>query len=134
MVAVLLREVDGAALLKAMEAARGRLRFSPVTRIEATLALVRARVQSRGAGPASADDFDRARGLVDGLFAALEADEMPITSEIGREAITALSVYGKVAGHPAQLNFGDALSYGCAKACDGPLLYKGHDFARTDLA
>ena len=50
------------------------------------------------------------------------------------EAIRALSVYGKVVGHPAQLNMGDALSYACAKAFHVPLLYKGDDFSKTDLA
>jgi ribonuclease VapC len=50
------------------------------------------------------------------------------------EAIRALSIYGKMVGHPAQLNMGDALSYACAKAFHVPLLYKGDDFSKTDLA
>ena len=41
-VAVLLNEPEAPGLLKAMEASRGALRFSPVVRMEATLALVRA--------------------------------------------------------------------------------------------
>ena len=53
---------------------------------------------------------------------------------MGAEAIRALSVYGKMVGHPAQLNMGDALSYACAKAFHVPLLYKGDDFSKTDLA
>jgi len=59
---------------------------------------------------------------------------MHITSGIGDEAIRALFIYGKVVGHPAQLNFDDALSYACAKAFQAPLLYKGADFSQTDLA
>lgn len=133
-VAVLLDEPDAPALLKAMEAARGKLRFSPVVRVEATLGLVRTRVQARGKGPATTEDFAAAGELVDSLLEALEAHEMPITSGMGNEAIRALSIYGKVVGHPAQLNFGDALSYACAKAFEVPLLYKGADFSRTDLA
>ena len=43
--AVLLQEEDGPAFLKAMEAARGTLRCSPIVRLEATLALVRKRVE-----------------------------------------------------------------------------------------
>ncbi|MEQ1617207.1 MAG: type II toxin-antitoxin system VapC family toxin [Terricaulis sp.] len=35
--------------------------------------------------------------------------------------------------HPAALNFGDCFAYALAKALDAPLLYKGTDFARTDL-
>jgi ribonuclease VapC len=41
--------------------------------------------------------------------------------------------YGKGMGHPAQLNFGDCFSYALAKSLDVPLLYKGGDFANTDI-
>ena len=40
--------------------------------------------------------------------------------------------YGK-GRHPAGLNFGDCMSYALAKSLDAPLLYKGEDFARTDI-
>jgi ribonuclease VapC len=42
--------------------------------------------------------------------------------------------YGKGRGHPAQLNFGDCLSYAVAKVAGVPLLYAGADFALTDIA
>ncbi|GIW41371.1 MAG: ribonuclease VapC [Candidatus Binatia bacterium] len=35
--------------------------------------------------------------------------------------------------HAAGLNFGDCFSYALAKVLDVPLLYKGADFARTDI-
>lgn len=35
--------------------------------------------------------------------------------------------------HPAALNFGDCFAYALAKATGEPLLFKGNDFARTDL-
>ena len=41
--------------------------------------------------------------------------------------------YGK-GRHPAGLNFGDCFSYALAKATDEPLLFKGNDFSRTDIA
>ena len=41
--------------------------------------------------------------------------------------------YGKGTGHPAGLNFGDCFSYAIARRRNLPLLYKGDDFARTDL-
>lgn len=41
--------------------------------------------------------------------------------------------YGKGMGHPAQLNFGDCFSYALAKSLEVPLLYKGKDFAMTDI-
>ena len=45
----------------------------------------------------------------------------------------AFARFGKGQGHPAQLNFGDCMSYALAKALDAPLLYKGGDFALTDI-
>jgi ribonuclease VapC len=41
--------------------------------------------------------------------------------------------FGRGMGHPAQLNFGDCFSYALAKSLDVPLLYKGGDFAKTDI-
>ena len=41
--------------------------------------------------------------------------------------------YGK-GRHRAALNLGDCFSYGLARALDQPLLFKGEDFALTDLA
>lgn len=41
--------------------------------------------------------------------------------------------YGKGRGHKAQLNFGDLFSYALAKSRGIPLLYKGEDFAFTDI-
>ena len=35
--------------------------------------------------------------------------------------------------HPAALNFGDCMAYALAKSLDAPLLYKGDDFALTDV-
>ena len=49
-------------------------------------------------------------------------------------AFTAFLVYGKGSGHPAALNFGDLFSYAHAKVRNVPLLFKGDDFARTDIA
>ena len=41
--------------------------------------------------------------------------------------------FGKGTGHPAQLNFGDLFSYSLAKSRGIPLLFKGDDFAQTDI-
>ena len=35
--------------------------------------------------------------------------------------------------HPAGLNYGDCFSYALARASGEPLLYKGDDFAHTDI-
>ena len=40
--------------------------------------------------------------------------------------------YGK-GRHPAGLNFGDTFAYALASTRNLPLLFKGNDFARTDI-
>jgi ribonuclease VapC len=47
-------------------------------------------------------------------------------------ALNALLRFGK-GRHPAQLNLGDCFAYALAKSLDAPLLFKGDDFARTDI-
>ena len=49
-------------------------------------------------------------------------------------AYAAFVAFGKGSGHPAGLNFGDAFSYALAKVRGLPLLFKGDDFAQTDVA
>jgi len=49
-------------------------------------------------------------------------------------AYAAFVAFGKGSGHPAELNFGDVFSYALAKVRGLPLLYKGTDFAQTDIA
>lgn len=58
--------------------------------------------------------------------AAVTADHV----EVARRAFRA---YGK-GRHAAGLNYGDCFAYALAKASAEPLLYKGNDFARTDIA
>jgi ribonuclease VapC len=41
--------------------------------------------------------------------------------------------FGKGTGHGAGLNFGDCFAYALAKELDVPLLFKGGDFAKTDI-
>lgn len=44
----------------------------------------------------------------------------------------AYRLWGK-GNHPARLNLGDCAAYALAKSLDAPLLFKGNDFARTDI-
>jgi len=41
--------------------------------------------------------------------------------------------FGKGTGHAAGLNYGDCFAYALAKAMTIPLLFKGDDFAKTDV-
>lgn len=132
--AVLLNEPEAPSMLKAMEASKGKLIITPIVRLEAVLSIARQIRIARNAEQNKDEDFDRAAALVQKLLDALDVREMHITESIGSGAIKALKQYGKVTGHPAKLNMGDALAYAAAKAFHAPLLYKGDDFKYTDLA
>jgi ribonuclease VapC len=54
----------------------------------------------------------------------------PIQAEIARRAFRQ---FGK-GRHPAGLNFGDCIAYALAKDTGEPLLFKGQDFCKTDIA
>jgi ribonuclease VapC len=73
-----------------------------------------------------------AQRLSDVLTAASLA-VIPFTPSMAELAIAAFERFGK-GYHPASLNFGDCCSYAAAKALGQPLLYKGNDFAQTDIA
>lgn len=132
-IAILLDEPEAAGFIKAIEAAKSKIRVSPVVRLEATLELVRRRLRVQGRQATAAEDFTEAGEVVSALFNALHAKEILITPGISDEAARAMSIYSELAGHPAQLSMSDALSYACAKAFHVPLLYKGDKFSHTDL-
>ena len=52
--------------------------------------------------------------------------------DLGGAAFLAYLRYGK-RHHPAALNLADCFAYALAKQLDAPLLYKGDDFAKTDI-
>ena len=54
--------------------------------------------------------------------------------EQSRVARQAFVRYGRGAASAARLNLGDCFSYALAKVLDEPLLFKGGDFAHTDVA
>jgi ribonuclease VapC len=57
---------------------------------------------------------------------------IPVDDRQMRLAHSAWREFGK-GRHPAKLNLGDCFAYALAKALNEPLLYKGGDFARTDI-
>lgn len=70
---------------------------------------------------------------LDDLIQTLGIEIVPFTHEQSKIARNAYAKYGRGSGHPARLNFGDCFSYALAKANDEPLLFKGDDFAQTDI-
>ena len=75
----------------------------------------------------------RAVVLLDDLLALPHFEPVPPTAADLDAAYGAFIAFGKGSGHPANLNFGDLFSYALAKVRNLPLLYKGGDFAHTDL-
>jgi len=71
---------------------------------------------------------------LDDLLITISAEIMPVEEAEADIAHAGFVQYGKGGGHRAQLNFGDLFSYALAKALGVPLLYKGDDFAHTDIA
>lgn len=55
-----------------------------------------------------------------------------VDTELAALARLANQTFGK-GFHPARLNFGDCFAYALAKQTGEPLLFKGEDFARTDI-
>ena len=66
------------------------------------------------------------------LLTALNIETADWTNELSDIAGQAFLSFGK-GQHKAALNFGDCMSYALAKATDAPLLFKGNDFAMTDI-
>lgn len=77
----------------------------------------------------------RAGGRRD-LDAWLERERLVVVAvdhRIASIAADAFAQFGK-GRHPAGLNYGDCFAYALAKSLNAPLLFKGDDFARTDIA
>ena len=58
---------------------------------------------------------------------------VPFDEPMAEAAFEAFKRYGKGQGHKAQLNIIDCAAYALAKTRDLSLLFKGNDFAATDV-
>jgi ribonuclease VapC len=101
-------------------AAAGRVGISVATVVETRLVLHR-----RGGA--------KLTKAIDLLLSSNRFEVVAVDADQADIAHAAFVTYGKGTGHPAALNFGDLFSYALAKARGVPLLYKGDDFARTDI-
>jgi len=117
-VAVLLAKPDAEPIAKALGEAPARL-ISAVTRVELSFV-----IEGRKGEPGR-QDLERLLGS--GGF-----EVVSVTPHHADLAIEAFRRYGK-GRHPAGLNIGDCFSYALAMATDHPLLFKGSDFAKTDV-
>jgi len=70
---------------------------------------------------------------LDLLIARYRIEIAAFTESQARLAREAFKHYGK-GRHPAKLNFGDCMAYALARESGEELLFKGTDFALTDIA
>ncbi|WP_308465599.1 type II toxin-antitoxin system VapC family toxin [Rathayibacter soli] len=119
LVAILRDEPDAAAFAEAI-ASRARVAMSAASYLEVGVVIDHARspLASR-----RVDELIRVAGI------QVEA----VTANHARIARDAYRDFGKGSGHAAGLDFGDCLSYALAVDRDEALLYKGTDFAHTDI-
>jgi ribonuclease VapC len=68
----------------------------------------------------------------DDLILRWQIDIVPFDEALSDLAFETYRRFGK-GRHPARLNMGDCAAYALAKARGWPLLYKGEDFAQTDI-
>jgi len=61
-----------------------------------------------------------------------EIEVIPVSVSQGEIARRAWRTYGRGI-HPARLNYGDCFANALAKETREPLLFKGNDFAQTDI-
>ncbi len=80
---------------------------------------------------ALASDGPSGRERAEHVIASFGIEIAQIDADITRAAVDAFARYGKRA--PAKLNMGDCFAYALAKQRNAPLLYKGADFAHTDI-
>jgi ribonuclease VapC len=69
---------------------------------------------------------------LDALVHKAEVVVVPVDAEHVAEARRAYRRFGK-GRHAAGLNFGDVFAYALARTSGQPLLFKGDDFAKTDV-
>jgi ribonuclease VapC len=116
--AIVLREPDRFRFVDALLETAPR-RMSVANWLEATMVIDR-----RGGALSISrfEDFVRDAGI----------ELMPVSVSQATIARLAWRTFGRGA-HPARLNYGDCFAYALAKETREPLLFKGNDFAQTDV-
>ena len=119
LVAIVLNEPEAAAFDELIRLAPSR-KISTATCVELMIVLTaKLGIDARPVVIHVIDEYELERIAVD-------EDQMTITFD-------GVARFGK-GRHPARLNLGDCFAYALAKTSGEPLLFKGNDFSRTDVA
>ena len=118
LLAILLNEPDADLIRRTFDHDDVRL-LSAATLLEASMV-----IESRK-GESGGRDLDL-------LISKSKIEVIPVDESQVDEARRAWRRFGR-GRHPAGLNYGDLFSYALARTTGQPLLFKGNDFARTDV-
>ncbi|UIJ73095.1 type II toxin-antitoxin system VapC family toxin [Aurantimonas sp. HBX-1] len=119
--ALVLEEEDAEAILIRMKSA-DRLLVSPTVIWETVVSCSR-RIDWQ---------LESAQAAVQAYLAEMHITIVPVPPEAAALAVEAYARFGK-GRHRAGLNFGDCFAYACARHFGVTLLFKGDDFAQTDI-
>lgn len=117
--AILLQEPEAERFIRAITAAQTRL-LSAASLLEAGM------LAQYRSGDSGNRDLDQ-------LLITLRIEIATVTEQQAAIAREAHRRFGKGL-HPASLNYGDCFAYALARESGEPLLFKGDDFSRTDVA
>jgi ribonuclease VapC len=125
--------VDASALLAIIQGEPEANRFLSVIRsadralVSAVTVLETGIVLRARRGAAGAQELN-------GLLEAMAIEVVAFDAASAALALDAFERYGKGVNPKARLNLGDCVVYALAKELNAPLLFKGGDFAETDIA
>jgi ribonuclease VapC len=118
LIAVLQKEPEGGTFLDRIERASIRL-MSAATLVEVSMVAL----GRRG---------EEGLAVLQTIIAGAQIEIVPLTERHAELAVDAFRRFGR-GRHPAGLNMGDCFAYALSKATGEPLLFKGEDFALTDV-
>lgn len=116
--AILMQEREGPTFADALALARTAIIGAP-SLLEVQMVLLR-------------EYPDTVETELDRFLSAFDVTLVPFGPDEYRHATVAFRRYSK-GRHPARLNFGDCMAYAASRATVEPLLFKGADFAKTDV-
>jgi ribonuclease VapC len=122
--------VDSSAIVAVLAREPERIQFAtilmsePVVRMSTATYVELVNVVDRRIGHSALTDLDD-------FLERVEVELVPFTVTQARWAKHGRVTYGRMG--KKGLNFGDCFSYALAKEMDEPLLFKGNDFALTDV-
>jgi ribonuclease VapC len=119
LVAILTNEPEARSFTRAIKMAAAR-RVSAASYVEAAV------VVDGRQDPFLSSALDR-------LISIMKIEVVAFSAHQARIAREAYQRFGRGSGHPARLNMGDCFSYALARDLGEPLLFKGSDFALTDI-